>query len=121
MQIQLTWEDPVTGELRQPVFNIPLALGREIGQMPTNLDGQQVSRAVFRSEEISRFHALISLVNGQISIADRSANGTFVNGQKIHRTSQPIASGDTLQIGPYNVTIGLLVAAESSFGSPKKY
>jgi hypothetical protein len=32
MQIQLTWEDPVTGELRQPVFTIPLALGREIGQ-----------------------------------------------------------------------------------------
>jgi pSer/pThr/pTyr-binding forkhead associated (FHA) protein len=114
MQIQLTWEDPVTGELRQPVFNIPLALGREIGQMPTNIDGQQVSRAVFRSEEISRFHALIGLVNGQISIADRSANGTFVNGQKIHRTSQPIASGDTLQIGPYNVTIGLLVTTESN-------
>ena len=114
MQIQLTWEDPVTGELRQPVFNIPLALGREIGQMPTNLDGQQVSRAVFRSEEISRFHALIGLVNGQMSFADRSANGTFVNGQKIHRTSQPIASGDTLQIGPYNVTIGLLVTAESN-------
>ena len=114
MQIQLTWEDPVTGELRQPVFNIPLALGREIGQMPTNIDGQQVSRAVFRSEEISRFHALIGLVNGQISIADRSANGTFVNGQKMHRTSQPIASGDTLQIGPYNVTIGLLVTAESN-------
>jgi pSer/pThr/pTyr-binding forkhead associated (FHA) protein len=114
MQIQLTWEDPVTGELRQPVFTIPLALGREIGEMPTNIDGQQVSRAVFRSEEISRFHALIGLVNGQISIADRSANGTFVNGQKIHRTSKAIASGDTLQIGPYNVTIGLLVTTEAN-------
>lgn len=114
MQIQLTWEDPVTGELRQPVFNIPVALGREIGQMPTTIDGQQVSRAVFRSEEISRFHALIEFVNGQMSIGDRSANGTFVNGEKIHRTSKPIASGDTLQIGPYSVTIGLLATTEAN-------
>jgi pSer/pThr/pTyr-binding forkhead associated (FHA) protein len=113
MQIQLSWEDPVTGEMRQPVFNIPVALGREITQMPTNIDGQQVSRAVFRSEEISRFHALIGLVSGQITISDRSANGSFINGEKIHNSSKPLSSGDTLQIGPYSVTIGLLVTAET--------
>jgi len=111
MQIQLSWEDPVTGEMRQPVFNIPVALGREIGQMPTSIDGQPVSRAVFRSEEISRFHALISSVGGQMSIADRSANGTFLNGKKIVGATKPIASGDTIQIGPYSLAIGLLVAA----------
>jgi pSer/pThr/pTyr-binding forkhead associated (FHA) protein len=110
MQIQLSWEDPVTGEMRQPVFNIPVALGREIGQMPTSIDGQQVSRAVFRSEEISRFHALIALVGGQMSIADRSANGTFLNGKKIVGATKPIASGDTIQIGPYSLAIGLLAA-----------
>ncbi|MFS8117680.1 MAG: FHA domain-containing protein, partial [Microcoleus sp.] len=111
MQIQLSWEDPVTGEMRQPVFNIPVALGREIGQMPTSIDGQPVSRAVFRSEEISRFHALISSVGGQMSIADRSANGTFLNGKKIVGATKPIANGDTIQIGPYSLAIGLLVAA----------
>ena len=100
MEIQLTWEDPVTGEMRQPVFNVPVALGREIGQMPTSIDGQQVSRAVFRSEEISRFHALIASDGGQMSIADRSSNGTFLNGKKILGASKPIASGDTIQIGP---------------------
>jgi pSer/pThr/pTyr-binding forkhead associated (FHA) protein len=113
MQIQLSWEDPVTGEMRQPVFTVPVALGREIGQMPTNLDGQQVSRAVFRSEEISRFHALIASTNGKITIADRSANATFVNGEKVHNSSKPLNSGDTLQIGPYSLTIGLLVTPES--------
>ncbi len=110
MQIQLSWEDPVTGEMRQPVFNVPVALGREISQMPTSIDGQPVSRAVFRSEEISRFHALIALVGGQMSIADRSANGTFLNGEKIVGASKPIANGDTIQIGPYSLAIGLLAA-----------
>ena len=110
MQIQISWEDPVTGEMRQPVFNIPVALGREIGQMPTSIDGQQVSRAVFRSEEISRFHALIALVGGQMSIADRSSNGIFLNGEKVKGASKPIANGDTIQIGPYSLAIGLLAA-----------
>ena len=119
MQIQLTWEDPVTGEVRQPVFNVPVALGREISQMPNSIDGQQVARAVLSSEQISRFHALISLVGGQISIGDRSSNGTFLNGKKILGATKPIASADTIQIGPYSLTIVLLAPAASPNLAPE--
>lgn len=59
LRIQLSWDDPATGDKREPVFAVPIALGREFSQMPTQLQGHPVSRMVLNSLEISRFHVLI--------------------------------------------------------------
>ena len=113
MQVQLSWEDPVTGEQWQPVFILPVALGRKLDQMPTTFEGQQVARTVLNSKQISRFHALIAIVNGQLVITDKSVNGIYVKDRWIRQSSEPLASGDTLKIGPYSITFTLLPETES--------
>lgn len=103
MEIQLSWEDP-SGELTEQRLSVPIAFGREGSQLPSRIGEQQVSPIVLASKQISRFHASITETGGQLAIADHSSNGTFVNGQRIQGT-QPLTSGDTVRIGPYEITI----------------
>lgn len=108
-QIQLTWDDPITGDRRSPVLTVPIALGREFAQMPAQIDEQRVSRIVLVGEEISRFQSLITLEpEGLVVIDQNSSNGTFVNG--VQRSRSFLAHGDLLQIGPYRITISFAVA-----------
>jgi pSer/pThr/pTyr-binding forkhead associated (FHA) protein len=109
MQIRLTWEDPVTGERKEPLLTVPIAFGREFSQLPVELAGERVCRILLTSLEVSRYHAAIVLEEGQLVIIDRdSANGLLVNGEK--QTHCPIAPGDTIQIGPYQIAIALPTA-----------
>lgn len=103
LYVQLTWEDPVTGELQQPVLVPPIALGREIDQMPEHLGEKAVSRLELPHKQVSRFHALITLAERQLYITDRSANGTYLNGRLVEKGSHPLSSKDTLRIGPYKI------------------
>jgi pSer/pThr/pTyr-binding forkhead associated (FHA) protein len=104
VQIRLTWEDPATGERREPLLTVPIALGREFERLPTEIDGQRVCRVVLNSLEISRYHALITLDGNRLVILDRdSSNGVIINGQKQARGD--IAPGDTLQLGNYQISI----------------
>lgn len=109
MQVQLSWKDPLNQEQQELVFMLPVALGRDLDGMPFELDGQTVSRVVLDSEQVSRFHALITLDENQVVIVDRSTNGTYHNGRLLHQASNPLASGDTLQIGSYQIAITLLL------------
>ena len=59
LQIQLSWEDPATGERREPKLNVPIAFGREFAKLPVEIRGQRVSRILLNSNEVSRYHALI--------------------------------------------------------------
>lgn len=113
MQIQLNWEDPTTGELYEPILPVPVAFGREADQIPANVGEQQVSPIVLASKQVSRFHTLIALTDGQLTIADHSSNGTFVNGQLLQKSSQPLTSGDTLRIGPYEITVTVLLTGNT--------
>ncbi|WP_017719585.1 FHA domain-containing protein [Kamptonema formosum] len=110
MEVQLTWDDPVTAEQQQHIFPLPVAFGRELSKMPTSLDGQPVSQVVLfdANNKISRSHALLAFVSGQLTVEDLSANGTSVNGQQFQRERRPLNSGDTLSIGNYNITVTLL-------------
>ncbi len=106
--IQLTWEDPTSGELQQPLLTAPVALGRELDQMPEQLGELTVSRLTLAHRQVSRFHALITVINDQLYVSDRSANGTFLNGRVLRQGSHPISSKDTLRIGPYKITATLI-------------
>uniref|UniRef100_A0A8J7D543 FHA domain-containing protein n=1 Tax=Desmonostoc muscorum LEGE 12446 TaxID=1828758 RepID=A0A8J7D543_DESMC len=104
LQIQLSWEDPTTGERREPMLNIPIAFGREFGRLPAELGGQRVSRMLLNSNEVSRYHALIEWEQNHVVVIDQgSVNGIYVNGKQQKRSV--VASGDTLQIGPYVITV----------------
>ena len=106
MQIRLVWEDPVTGESKEPLLTVPIALGREFERLPDSLEGQRVCRIVLNSLEVSRYHASIELQQDKLIIIDRgSSNGVLVNGQK--QSQSQIEPGDTIQIGNYQISIAL--------------
>jgi pSer/pThr/pTyr-binding forkhead associated (FHA) protein len=103
-QIQLSWEDPITGDSRNPSLTVPVAMGREFSQMPSELNGERVSRLVLNSAEISRFHLLIVWENNQFWVMDqKSQNGIFINGQREQKAV--LKNGDILQIAPYEIRI----------------
>jgi len=105
--VQLMWEDPQTGDVKRPRLSPPIALGRETEQMPVTLGERTVAHLELAHSEVSRFHALITVANDQLYLTDRSANGTFLNGHQLHKSSRPFSSRDTLRIGPYKITASL--------------
>ncbi|YAF94912.1 MAG: FHA domain-containing protein [Nodularia sp. CChRGM 3473] len=116
-QIQLSWEDPATGERREPTLSTPIAFGREFTRLPAELQGQRVARMLLNSNEVSRFHALIDWEQNQLVVIDQgSVNGVFINGQRQNRGV--LANGDTLQIGPYMMTVIFGVNATTQATSP---
>src|SRR6476661_6533854 len=117
LRIQLSWQEPVTGERRSPVLTVPIALGREFAQMPAQIEQQRVCRIALASDEISRFHALITWEPDGLVITDQSSiNGTLVNGVLRHRSF--LANGDTIQIGPYAIAISFAVTPAIPAASP---
>ncbi len=98
------WEDPVTGERKDPLLTVPIALGREFDRLPSHIDNRRVCRIVLNSLEVSRYHASIELEGDRLTIVDRaSSNGVFINGQQ--QTRSYIAPGDTIQIGNYQLAL----------------
>ncbi len=116
LQIQLSWDDPATGDRREPKLVCPIALGRDFNQMPTEIQGRPVSRMVLNSLEVSRFHALIDYNSGGLVVIDQnSRNGTFVNGNLVlGNNPASLANGDTLQIGPYQIAISFGARLQAS-------
>jgi hypothetical protein len=108
LYVQLIWEDTETGESQQPILAPPIAMGRELDQMPENLGEQAVSRLELANKQVSRFHCLITVVNHQLYVTDRSANGTFLNGQPLRPGNHPFSSKDTLRIGSYKIIASLV-------------
>ena len=103
-QIQFSWEDPATGERREPTLTAPIAFGREFQRLPTQFHGRSVSRMLLSSNEISRYHALIDWEQNQLVVIDQnSVNGVFINGKR--HSKGVLTNGDTLQIGPYTITV----------------
>ena len=102
--IQLNWEDPETGESQYASRQLPVAIGREASKMPKELQHQPVAHLELIHQQVSRCHAVISMVNRQLYISDRSANGTFLNGRPIQKAGQTFKSKDTIRIGPFKMT-----------------
>ncbi len=113
LQIQLSWEDPATGEWREPVLNIPIAFGREFVAMPEEMAGRRVTRMLLTSDQVSRFHALIDWEGNQLVVTDQnSTNGIFVNGERQIR--RVLNSGDILQIGSHIITVTFITPPTST-------
>lgn len=52
---------------------------------------------------LSRTHAAVSVVDGQILFEDRSSNGSSVNGKRVKTAT--LAHGDVVQLGPFEIHI----------------
>lgn len=105
MEIQLTWTNSTNQEQQQVRGSLPIALGRDLEEMPAEIEGKPVSRIVLENGQISRFHLLLVESDAGVLASDRSKNGTYLNGQRFHQTEQPVVSGDRLQLGAYNITL----------------
>ncbi len=117
LQIQLSWEEPATGERREPLLNVPIAFGREFARLPAELKGMRVSRMLLNSNEVSRYHALIDWEQDHLVVIDQgSVNGVYVNGQP--QTRSVLVNGDTLQIGPYLIAVTFGANASAPDTSP---
>jgi pSer/pThr/pTyr-binding forkhead associated (FHA) protein len=116
MQIQLTWDDPVTAEPNQIVATLPVAIGREQDRLPSMIEGQPVHQLVLlnANNQVSRLHALLLLVGNQVILDERSTNGTRLNGEKIVQARRSVNSGDVIQVGTHQITVTVLPAATPS-------
>jgi pSer/pThr/pTyr-binding forkhead associated (FHA) protein len=66
----------------------------------THIVGRQEGVSIFISDrQVSRNHAVVTVQNGRVTIEDRaSANGTFVNGERLS-SPRVLKAGDQLKFG----------------------
>jgi pSer/pThr/pTyr-binding forkhead associated (FHA) protein len=113
MEISLTWQDPVTGEIRTPVLSTPIAIGRDFSQLPRRIGGKRVSRIRLDDGEVSRIHVFLDEENGLLAAIDHnSSNGIEINGNKQLRGY--LNPGDQLTVAGYVMTITNIGAATNS-------
>jgi hypothetical protein len=97
--ITLTPDNKKFPAIDRPVTGI-LKIGRFVGNQPQSED-----MITFRSKVISRNHAEIWAVNGELYIRDtRSQSGTFLNAMRLSEPSKEskpyrLKSGDVIQFG----------------------
>jgi hypothetical protein len=98
LYIQLTFTDPSTGDRRELRLEIPVAIGKEFDTMPSENNGNQVSRVVIKDGEIADYHVLIYLQNQELMIVDQNTTtGIYING--IQLSNSKLENGDRIQIG----------------------
>ena len=116
MQIKLISENKLTQEQEEQAFNLPVAIGRELNQLPAVINGETVSPVVLLDshKQISKFHAQITLENNQLYIEDKSTNGTQVNGQKLLKQRRTLNSGERLRIGNHTITVILISSQDEN-------
>jgi ABC-type multidrug transport system ATPase subunit/pSer/pThr/pTyr-binding forkhead associated (FHA) protein len=106
--VRLTYYNPSQASATVVSSRRYLAL-HQIRQWPVELGrspGDQYDSMQLEAPTVSRRHAVLTRSpQGQYLLQDNnSANGTFVNGQRIHQRVL-LQEGDTIQIGPF--TLGL--------------
>ena len=84
-------------ELEQPYeqeVELPISFGRHASNTIT-----------LPSKKVSRYHAVIEWHEGQVMLIDKgSANGTFVNGQRLEQ-AMIIQPSDQIKVGEYTITL----------------
>lgn len=104
MQIQLSWTDPNTGDTREPTLETPVAIGRKFTAMPSEHNGQRVSRITIEDDLIADYHALIDWQNQELIIIDQNtSNGIQINGEQL--TNSSLQNADRIRIGSCEIIL----------------
>ena len=91
--LNLTWQDPTSGDSKVRDYPLPVTLGRDKG-----------NSVVLPGGGISRQHCEIRVEGSDVLVKDLgSSNGTFVNGNQITETI--LGEGDELTIGDIVLTV----------------
>ncbi len=99
VQVKLVCRNQRTGSVVEYTCDLPVTIGRS----PT------INTIVIQDKTISRQHARLELEDVHLVVSDlNSANGTFVNNQRIQRTA--LKSGDLVRIGAYEFSWAYLDA-----------
>jgi hypothetical protein len=113
LQIQLTWIDPNTEERREPLLEIPVAIGRNFSKMPSEINGRRVSRVVINDDLVADYHALIDWHNQELMIIAQDTNmGINVNGLLMNNGK--LNNGDRLKIGNCEIQVKLATSDSSN-------
>jgi len=79
--------------------------------------GRSDADLVLDDTQVSRHHALIRWVRGELQLDDlRSTNGTRVNGVRIDG-SPTLQDGDVITIGPFAIEVHVTASGESDAGA----
>ncbi len=91
--LHLRWQDPITNEVMQDSFALPITIGRDTA-----------NSIVLGTTTVSRNHAEIILDDERVILRDLgSSNGSYVNGQKV--TEAELADQSIVTFGDVEVTI----------------
>ncbi|MGC9527333.1 MAG: FHA domain-containing protein [Limnospira sp.] len=118
--MQLTWIEIESEQKRSPTFETPIAIGRTFGLMPSNLEGNRVSRLVIDGADILDYHASLLEKNGQLEIQTRRSP-VRINGERCSQDSCLLREGDRVQIGFYEIEITAIESPvlEPSLSAPE--
>jgi sulfite reductase alpha subunit-like flavoprotein len=90
VQVRLVCKNRHTNSIIEYICDLPVTIGRST----------ELSTIVIQDKAISRQHARLELEDYHLIVSDlNSANGTFVNNERIQRSA--LKTGDLVNIGPY--------------------
>lgn len=120
LKVQLTWIEVESEQKRNPTFETPIAIGRTFGLMPSNLEGNRVSRLVIDGSDILDYHALLLERDGRLEIQPRRSQ-VNINGELCSQDFCLLREGDRVQIGFYEIEITAIESdvIEPSFFPPE--
>ncbi len=74
MRIKLTYTDIATQKPQEIVVNTPVAIGWDIGELPTKIQGRDVAHVLIFDDSIAAYHALVEERKGQIIVKDMESD-----------------------------------------------
>ena len=74
MKLKLTFLDLVTQQPKEIMVNTPVAIGCDIGAMPTEVDQQDITHVLVFDASINTYHALVRERKEKIVVTDTSLN-----------------------------------------------
>jgi pSer/pThr/pTyr-binding forkhead associated (FHA) protein len=103
-------------DARIVVNNGPLT-GESHAVLTEMVIGRHDADLVLDDTQVSRHHALIRWVRGELQLDDlRSTNGTRVNGVQIDG-SRTLQDGDVITVGPFGIEVHITASGESDPGA----
>ena len=84
-------------EVAKGRFKVPFSIGKKRGLVSVQIGEDDPA--------VSRVHAKVDVVDGQLQLIDESTNGTALRGRLLHKQKAPLGEGGTFEIRGYSVTV----------------
>jgi len=92
-RIKIVWRDPATRQEKKEEKPMPISMGR--------LENNDISMS---EPTVSRKHASLRLIDGNVYVIDHSTAGTIVDGYRIHQDQRILQHKSVFKIGSCTFT-----------------